>query len=295
MTARILGLALLAVATLPAACREPPAPEATGAPPVWSIAHGETTVYLFGSAHMLTADAAWRSAAFEAALADAERLVFEVTPGPDMIAETQSLFEIHGRNPPGVTLSALLPPEDAARLRRVSERLGLPLAAIDAMRPWLAAQQIALAHAQSLGASAEWGVETQIMAEAGGREIEALETPAAQIATLAAMGPEDERRMLNAALHDAEVDPESPLRAEAAWSRGDSTAIEALSAAARAAVSPAFHDRVITQRNDRFTERALTYLTLPDDTLIIVGAAHLVGSEGIVARIRSRGFEVTGP
>jgi uncharacterized protein len=288
------GLAALACGLL-GACRGPAPAAHTLAPPVWSVTRGETTVYLFGSAHMLSPDTAWRSAEFEAAFADAERLVFEVGLNADTTSEVQALFERHGRNPPGMALSTLLAPEEAAQMSAVAQRFGLPMDRLETMRPWLAAQQIALAVTTANGASADHGVETLLQAQAGRRAVDALETPAEQIETLAGLRPEDERAMLALAVRDAAEDPEGSLRAEAAWAAGDLATIEALSLEAREAISPAFHDRLITARNARFAEAAAGYLLGPDDVLFVVGAAHLVGEAGVIALLRAQGLAVSGP
>ncbi len=287
------GGALALLVVLIAACRADPPVVAT--PPVWSVTRGETTVYLFGSAHVLSPQTRWRSGALQAAFADAERLVFEAVPGPQMIEEAQALFDSNGRNPQGITLTALLGPSEAERLWRVTARLNMPMDGLQSMRPWLAAQQIALASATAHGARADHGVETQLLAQAGGRVVEALETPAEQILTLATLSPEDEVRMLGATLRQAEEDPQSALRAEQAWARGDLAAMEALGLQSLGEAGPTFYARVITTRNQRFAAAAAGYLAGADDVLFVVGAAHMVGQDGVIALLRGQGLTVSGP
>ena len=284
----VLFAALVACAPSP-----PPAP---AAPPVWRVEQGETTVYLFGSAHALTPETTWRSPALEEALADAELVLFEIAPGAAQSETTQALFAGLGRNPPGIMLSAQLSGDDAARLRRVAERLSLPLDVLETMRPWAAAQQIALASALAQGVRPELGVEAVLAQDLDGRPAAGLETPEQQLQVLATLSPERERRLLSLTLEQVETDPGQAIDAEAAWARGDTAAIATLSRDAFLGLDQAFYDAMITDRNRAFAEAAAGRLTgADDDVLIVVGAAHLGGPDGVVAMLRAQGYAVEGP
>ena len=285
---------LVLFAALVACAPSPPPPPA--APPVWRAEQGETTVYLFGSAHALTPETTWRSPALEEALADAELVLFEIAPGAAQSAETQALFAGLGRNPPGIMLSAQLSGDDAVRLRRVAERLSLPLDVLETMRPWAAAQQIALASALAQGVRPELGVEAVLAQDLGGRPAAGLETPEQQLQVLATLSPERERRLLSLTLEQVGSEPDQAIEAEAAWARGDTAAIATLSREAFLGLDQAFYDAMITDRNRAFAEAAAGRLTgADDDVLIVVGAAHLGGPDGVVAMLRAQGYAVEGP
>lgn len=279
--------------------RVSPAPDPAhpfSAPPVWWVDKGETRVYFFGSAHALTPAAAWRSEALDEALTDAELILFEIAPGAAQSPETLALFADLGANPPGTTLSAQLSPEDAARLRRVAQNLGLPMERLEAMRPWAAAQAIALTSALAQGVRPAWGVEAVLARDLGGRPALGLETPEQQLQVFAGLSPEREGRLLTLTLTQLESDRDRILEAEAAWSRGDSAAIAAMSREAFLALDQAFYEAMITDRNRVFAEAAISRLSGADqDVLIIVGAAHLSGPDGVIAMLRARGYEVQGP
>lgn len=284
---------MLALCVATAACA--PSEEAP-APPVWRVEQGETTVYLFGSAHALTPDARWRSRALDAALADAEQVVFEIAPGAAQSPETQDLFAALGRNPAGVTLSSQLAREDAARLDRVAQRLNLSREALETMRPWAAAQQIALASALAQGVRPDLGVEAVLGQALEGRPAAGLETPRQQLEVLASLSPDRERRLLRLTLEQAETDPTEILQAQAAWIRGDGEAIAALTRDGFLGLDQAFYDAMIADRNRAFAEAAAARLTGADeDVLIVVGAAHLSGPDGVIALLRAQGYAVEGP
>jgi uncharacterized protein YbaP (TraB family) len=282
----------LALCLSAAAC----APAESAGPPVWRLERGETTIYLFGSAHALTPDAEWRSRALDAALADAEQVLFEIAPGAALSQETQDLFTALGRNPPGMTLSAQLTSEDAARLDQIAERLNLSRDALETLRPWAAAQQIALATALAQGVRPELGVEAVLTQALDGRPAAGLETPEQQLQVLAALSPDRERRLLSLTLAQAETDPTEVLEAEAAWIRGDSEAIAALTRTGFLGLDQAFYDAMITERNRAFAAAAAERLTGADeDVLIVIGAAHLSGPDGVIAMLRDQGYAVEGP
>lgn len=284
-----LSLAFLLVAS----CAQEPSP----APPVWRIERGDTTVYLFGSAHMLTPQAQWRSPALDHALADAEEVVFEVVPGDAMIAETQALFASQGRNPEGVALTSLLPPPVQAQLVHVAGTLQLPVEALEPLRPWLAAQQLAFFSAVQQGADPKLGVEAVLgaQAKAAGKTLSDLETAAQQVALVAGLSLPDQVQLLAATLTQIEEDPQGLARSEQSWTQGDIPGLLAMNATLQAQIGPALYDAMILQRNAAFAEAATEHLSGQDDVLIVVGAAHLVGEGGVIDLLRRQGLTVVGP
>jgi uncharacterized protein YbaP (TraB family) len=276
-----------------ASCTQQPSP----APPVWRIERGDTTVYLFGSAHMLTPQARWRSPGLDHAMADAEDVVFEVVPGDAMIAETQAQFAALGRNPDGVMLTSLLPPSVQAQLVRVAGTLELSVEALEPLRPWLAAQQLAFFSAVRQGADPNLGVEAVLgaQAEAAGKSLSALETAQQQVALVAGLPLPDQVQFLAATLTQIEEDPQGLARSEQSWTQGDIPGLQAMNATLQAQIGPALYDAMIVQRNKAFAQAATERLAGQDDVLIVVGAAHLIGDAGVIALLRAQGITVVGP
>ena len=246
---------------------------------------------------MLPPDVRWRGPRFEAAFAAADELVTETDASDAAVEALQGLARRYGALPQDQTLSAQLSPEDRARLARVAEDLRIDPAALDRLRPWLAALQLSYAHAARKGHSAQAGVETVLLAEARalGKRISYLETSEEQVRVLADLSPEDEERFLSLTLRQIEEDEVTLNALDHAWARGEVELLGALLDAQWRQAGPAIHEAVILQRNRAWAEAIAERLDGSGRVFIAVGAAHLVGEQNVVDLLRSRGIEVEGP
>lgn len=289
----ILRAALFALSLMASACAEP----ASEGPALWRVSDADSSVYIFGSVHVLPADVEWRSAAVEAAFTEAERIVVETDTSPAAQQRIGALAAERGLLPAGETLPALLPPDERTRLEGVARAAGIEPATLTNARPWLAALRLSVSFALARGHSPEYGVETLLVAraEAEGKPVGFVETPEQQVSALADLNPEDELRFLRATLRQIEEEPGALSEMDSAWARGD---VEALSRQLDAQVSeagPAVRDALLTRRNQRFADAIVQELARSDDVLVIVGAAHLLGDDNTIAMLRARGLNVEGP
>ncbi|HXN11118.1 MAG TPA: TraB/GumN family protein, partial [Steroidobacteraceae bacterium] len=76
-----------------------------------------------------------------------------------------------------------------------------------------------------------------------------------------------------------------------AWRRGDTVALERLLGESYAEF-PELYRLLTTDRNRRWLPTVLGLLHESQDYLVIVGALHLVGKDGIVDLLRQGGYEV---
>jgi hypothetical protein len=274
-----------------------PEPTAAPSPALWRLADADSEIWLFGTVHALPEDLAWRSPAVDAAFAQAERVVFEVDPGVAGDEATHAALLQFGFLPPGQALRDGLPAPLSARLEALAPTLGLDLDELDRLRPWLAAQQVTLAQAMRAGALPELGVEQVLSREASGRRLvlRFLESPEQQIRVLADLAPTDQLTFLEAAVAEAERGDAAFDALTQEWVRGDIAALEQRVAVLQAAAGPAVYERLITQRNAAFAAVVLEELDGAGVVFVAVGAAHLVGPDGVVARLRSAGLAVDGP
>jgi uncharacterized protein YbaP (TraB family) len=289
---RALLSALLAAAWLLAACAQPPP-----SPALWRIADADSEIWLFGSVHVLGPDVRWRSARVDAALAAADEFVTETDTGPEAAARYQELASRYGSLPEGETLSARLDEADAARLRRIAPELGFDPAAMEHVRPWLAALQLSYAALAREGQSSEAGVETVLGAEARaqGKRISYLETPEQQVRVLAELSPDDEARFLSLTLREIEAGTETAHAMDRAWVRGDVASLQRQLDAQWREAGPAFRTALIVNRNRAWADEIEQRLHGAGRIFIAVGAAHLIGDDSVVALLRARGIVVEGP
>ncbi|MDP1629859.1 MAG: TraB/GumN family protein [Caulobacter sp.] len=268
---------------------------AAAEPPVWTIRDADSTIVLFGSVHVLPEGLAWRPAALDAALARADDLWFE-TP-VDGEGETQAVqaAQQNGYLPAGESLTALLTPQGRARLERVGGRLGVSPAGIDRLRPWLADITLGLLALARQGAVASAGVEKVLADAAPAARRRAFETPADQIAFFADAPLADQLASLEDTLRQLDEEPAFFDELISAWARGDTARIEALGLTPMKTASVVLYDRLIVQRNRRWAATIAERLAGSGETVIVVGAGHLVGPDSVPALLRARGIPVEGP
>lgn len=268
---------------------------AVAEPQVWVVRDADSEMLLFGSVHVLPPGLAWRPAALDAALSHADDLWFELPVDAATEHEVARLAMITGTLPPGQSLFAMLPPDDATRLLKLAGIWGVDRATLDRLKPWLAEVALAATLYGRIGAASDHGVEATISATAppSARRM-ALETPAEQIALFNETTIADQITSLRGSMDEIEADPDTFATLIDAWMAGDVARLARETTAMRD-TSPAMFRRLIVQRNMAWTATLDARLKGKGRTVVVVGAGHLVGEDGLPARLRGLGYSVTGP
>lgn len=287
---RRLGAALLAAAL----CL---APAVAGAfPPVWVAHNGDSTIVMFGSVHLLPPGADWRPEALKAALAQADEVWFEAPMDPAGLSEATHAALAHAFLPDGQTLSAQLSPAGRGRLALEARSLGAPLAQLDRLQPWYAELTIQEALFEQMGIKASEGVEEQLWAGLSPTAKRVtLETPAEQIGFFADAPLKEQVASLEQTLKDAPHARRDYDELLQAWLGADVRVLVKQVIAPLRKSSPGLYARVVTQRNARWVQAIDQRLKGKGETVIVVGMGHLIGPDGVPARLRAQGFKVDGP
>jgi hypothetical protein len=264
-------------------------------PAMWVVEDEDSTIYLFGTFHILPSTMRWTTPAFDAAMRETPATMTEVdTASPEAQAKLSALVAELGLNPPGVTLSSLLGKERAARFAKIAERHGAPMASLEPLKPWLAMISLSIAVMQKEGFSADSGAEQTILARAGreGDSVTHLETPDFQIRALASL---DERELL--ADLDESLDQFEDFDAYAkrvldAWRKGDVDAIDFETVAPMRKGAPGAYKTLIADRNADWVRQIEALMEGSDDVFIAVGAGHLVGEGSVVDMLEENGRDV---
>ena len=290
-------LPALAALLLAAPATRPAPAGADVSPAMYTLSDDDTTVYLFGSMHVLPDGVDWRSDAFDAAFAEADAIYFEIPMTPANLTGMQAKVMQHAMLPPDQTLTDLLSEEEAADLATMAKAAAMPMEAVDRMKPSLASSALALGLLKDTGLEAENGVEMTLAAEAARRQVEVggLETINEQIALLFAMPQELGLAMLRDMLDGAD-DPEA-AREEVrgmydAWSTGDLQKMHDI-VDDLAETSPDLYARLITDRNKAWIADIEGILAdRPGVVVLVVGAGHLEGPDGVVPLLNKAGVAV---
>jgi hypothetical protein len=281
-------VALLVLAVASAAAAEPP---------VWTVrGKGGAEVVLFGSVHVLPPGLDWEPAALKQAIARADQIWFELPVDPTTEADTARLATTLGVLPPDQSLFKLLSPEDSARLARVAQAYDASPVLLDRLKPWLAEIALAGAAYRKAGAETSLGVEQALAAEAPPSvQRHAFETPAEQLAIFADTPAPEQMASLHETLKELEDEPDEYQQLLRAWISGDVAGLDREALEPLRKASPDLFRRVVSERNARWATALDARLKGRGRTVVVVGVGHLVGSDGLPARLRALGYSVEGP
>lgn len=282
---RVAVAALFAALAVPAARAE--------GPPVWSVAGRTNTVYLFGSVHLLKPGEFVLQGALEEAYEDAEAVFLEVDMDDLSPLELAAATAHRAIDPQGRSLDELMG-GDAALARDRAREAGIDLSLLGQLEPWFAGLTIVSLALARDGYVADAGVEqvVQVRAAADDKEILGLETLDEQLAALDSMEIGVQREFLLKALDDAQRPADALETFLRSWREGDDEAL-AEELASEFAGAPELYRSLMLDRNRNWVERISGLLDDSRDYLVVVGALHLVGPDGLPALLAARGLRVT--
>jgi uncharacterized protein YbaP (TraB family) len=271
-----------------AASAETPPEGAVPGPALWKVADEDTTIYLFGTVHALPQDKEWFDARIARAFAESSELVTEVDLADQ--ARASAAMQRAGLLPEGESLRAMMSEEDRRQYEDALVSLGLPVAALDRLEPWLAALTLSLLPLLRQGYQAESGVEMALMSQAGDKARGALESVEQQIELFDGMPTEAQLAFLDRTV-EAMANAKTTLDAMVAeWIEGDAeTLAELLNAQLD---DPELRDRLLTQRNANWADWIERRLKQPGTVFVAVGAGHLSGPDSVQAVLAGRNVRV---
>ncbi|HRI14750.1 MAG TPA: TraB/GumN family protein [Verrucomicrobiota bacterium] len=256
---------------------------------VWRVQSTNGVLFLAGSLHELRARDRPSASLYEAyALCD--RIVFEV----DLAEIGQEDFRREvtrlARLPPGKSLTKQLDAATVQKLRQLARRQSLPEDEFEQFRPWFASSYASLLLLSEAGFEAAHGTDQTFFDRAvrEGKPRESLETGRQQLDMLVNLPERDGLAELRRDLTNGLAEAEALVQA---WKTGDVEAMERLALEDRNA-SPSMYDRLLTARNAAWLPRLEHWLAGTNSTLVLVGAAHLVGTNGLVHLLERRGHSV---
>lgn len=261
-------------------------------PALWVLKDADTTIYLFGTVHLLPNDTSWRYPALNHALAESQTLYIELTD--DDQANMTALVLRDGMDF-AHPLNTLLNPSEMLRLGNAASKAGIPggTQTLNVMRPWLAALTIATAPLLKAGLDPALGVDKQLKSEMtkAGKTVLGLETAEQQIGFLAGMPQSVQLGLLRSTLRDVDRASIELTKLIDAWKAGDVASIAQLEDEEMRQKEPILYQRLLVQRNQRWAARIGDLLRHEQGSIFIaVGAAHLAGPDSVQAQLRKIGI-----
>jgi uncharacterized protein YbaP (TraB family) len=283
---------LLLLASACALADEPTPPR----PLLWKVSDGDNSIYLLGSFHALKSGDYPLAASVDAALADAESVAFEVSPeemnSPALAQQMLGAAQL-GK---GRTLENAVDARTWRRLQAFARKQGMDAASLQRLEAWFVAIFVTMSEMEKMGYDPRQGLDRHLMAQAAraGKRTLGLETALSQIRVLDGMSPQEQRESLAEALDDAEGFRTRMEELHRLWRAGDEVALEKLLAGEFREKYPALYRRVNVQRNQAWLPKVQAMLdgVAGQDTLVVVGTMHLLGSDGLVSLLRAKGYRV---
>jgi hypothetical protein len=269
-----------------------------GAPVLWTLKDEDTTLYILGTVHLLRPDLVWRTPEIDAAITAADTVVFEAdTTSEQAGRDLMKFFSSEGMFSDGTQLTSLLTAPEIEQLEAALSEIGLPLDAVQPMRPWYAALNLSVMQMTQEGFDPSAGVEMKIEAEAKakGAAFVYLETVDQQLGEFARLDTCAQVEFLMQSVQTMDQGDEMLDLLVSEWADGDTAGLGALMASPEEFGSVAAYDALLKNRNERWTPIIAGMLEAPGTRLIAVGAGHLAGEDSVIKMLRAEGYEVTGP
>lgn len=280
--------------------------KATASPPVpllWKVSDADNSVYLLGSFHLLKPTDYPLSKDVDAAFTDAESLVFEMPPeemSSPALAMQMSQAAVRGD---GTQLNGELPASTVALLdtwikanSAELQKLGMSAPVMQMLEPWFVGLMISITEMTKQGLDPKLGLDAHLAAEAAaaGKPTAGLETGAQQIAFLDGMGRAEQLQFLGEALSESKDAKQETAKLHAAWRNGKADVLWQDMAVQMKKEYPDLYQRINVARNDAWVPKIEKRLveSKKDDTLVVVGALHLLGPDGVVEKLRAKGYAV---
>ena len=260
---------------------------------LWAVKGNHNTVYLLGSVHALKAadsnlpPEAWR------AYASAKALVMEINLNEASANKLRGSILDLETLPAGKTLAGALGPDVYNKFTAHAKPLGLDPEFVSHFQPWFAANMLDQLELAKLGFDPDAGVDQQLAkrAQTDHKDIIGLETIEEQIEIFARLSLEEQRRYMLYSLSEVDNTASGLDAIISAWRRGDTKVLEQLLGEAFKEF-PDLYSKLTTDRNRKWLPTITGLLNDDHDYLVVVGALHLIGNDGIVELLQRQGYEV---
>ena len=260
---------------------------------LWKVSKDEKSVYLLGSIHYLRKENFPLRKNILDALDSSKRLVLEIDLNSASAASAQRLTVEKALYRDGTILPQNIEQETYRLAAQRAAQLGIDMQALNPMKPWFVALTMMAIKFQQLGLDPNLGVDRYLAARAkdGGKPTSGLETLEFQLTLLDQLSKRDQDSMLRETVTELDLLDQNFTAIVQSWLKGDGASLEALLLASMKEY-PDLHQKIIVDRNRRWLTQIETMIAQGDKAMVVVGAAHLVGQDGVIAMLKTRGYKL---
>jgi len=261
--------------------------------PVWKIQKGANRIYLMGSVHLLKKEDYPLPEPLEKAFADSQKLVEEVNLDELDDPATQQMILAKGLNKDNKTLRQVLSADTYELARKQMETMGLELKEFERFKPWLLDLTLTALSLEKLGFEPRYGIDKYFFdkAKQERKEILSLETVEYQLSRFDGMSAKMQEALLLQSLKEIDTLGKEFAEILRAWRGGDTEVLES-TLLENFKEFPEVYSQLVVERNGNWMPRIESFLQQKDNYLVVVGAGHLLGKEGLLALLKTKGYSV---
>jgi len=266
-------------------------PDIDGKSCLWKVQSEKNTVYLLGSVHILKQENYPLKKSIEQAFDDVQKLVFEIHLDSAETLSVQMKILSKGMYSDGSTLQENIDEETYSLVTEKAEELGLGIEQMSRFKPWFVTVTLITLKLQKLGFDPNYGVDKYFFKKAkeAGKEIAGLETVEYQIDLFDSLSKMNQKDLILQTLKELDVLEEEIDDLIDAWRMGHSVKLEDMVLKSFKEY-PEIYRKFIYERNISWLPQVESLLKINKNVLVIVGAGHLLGNDGIISLLEKRGY-----
>ncbi|WP_325442144.1 TraB/GumN family protein [Pararhizobium sp.] len=259
-------------------------------PALWVVKDKDTTIYLFGTVHVLKPGLSWFDEAVKKAFDKSDQLMLEIVMPEDQ-AEVAKVIMPLAIDQSGKTLSSRLDPEQLKAYQAAMASVGLPAAQFDMFEPWFPAITLSVLPLTKLGYDPNQGAEKLLtsFAKKADKPVLGLETLSEQLGFFDKLPETQQVTFLNAVVKDLDKLGPQLDKMVVLWAKGDPDGL-AVSMNESMAATPELAKTLLWDRNARWADQLKARMDQPGTVFVAVGAGHLAGKHSVQDYLKERGL-----
>jgi uncharacterized protein len=229
----------------------------------------------------------------EDAFEQTKKLVLEIDLSSANSQKIQQLMLQKSISTDGTMLHQSVSDETYQAVAKRAKELDIDIRVLSPFKPWVIAMTMAAIKLQQLGFDPSLGVDRHLAerAKQTDKPTAGLETAEFQLDLFDRFSAKEQELLLRQSMDEMDHVERNVTAIVQAWKSGDVGAVERhLLVGMRD--YPEIHRKVIDERNQRWLPQIENLLSGGENALIVVGAAHLVGKNGIIELLKDRGYRV---
>ena len=263
-------------------------------PAIWVATDFDSTLYLFGTVHLLPDDLVWQREDMRQAFAESGTIFFEVDTGPESQVQGTVLTTSLGLRSDGLRLSDRLDNYQLNLMEAAANNGDLTIAALDGMQPWLAAEYLTFAAAQNAGLSAALSADEALKSRAAreGKNVIYLESLETQIRASAELPEFIQIRILTETLERFNALGLDATNIAEQWAVGGTDYLTDQLIRPMKSREPEVFNNLLRDRNRAWANKIARFMEDSGTGFVAVGTAHLLGEQSLLSELREQGYSV---